>query len=103
MGPVNQAWGEFVGLDARDARRGYRKEIPCITESFTSAMRSQEFDCAQVEYTQCMQYLAPIKAAGIPTVFIAHDVSYISQERKAQCIVVLLAVLGSGGSQHEGL
>jgi glycosyltransferase involved in cell wall biosynthesis len=46
-------------------------------------LSSKNFDAAQLEYTQTMQYLPLIQSFGIPCLVVAHDVSHVSQKRKA--------------------
>ena len=46
--------------------------------------RSGRFDAVQIEFPQSIQYQAPFAAAGMPVVLVAHDVSFVSHERRAR-------------------
>ncbi len=45
--------------------------------------RSGRFDAVQIEFPQSIQYMAPFTAAGMPVILVAHDVSFVSHERRA--------------------
>jgi len=41
------------------------------------------FDCVQLELPHFIQYAPPFLAAGIPTILVSHDISYVTQWRRA--------------------
>lgn len=47
-------------------------------------LSTRSFAAVQLEYSQTMQYLPIVKSFGIPSLVIAHDVSHVSQKRKAK-------------------
>ena len=56
-----------------------------MRKALAAVLESQRFDCIQVEYTQCMDYLdLLLKYSSAPRVLVAHDISYISQRRKGE-------------------
>lgn len=42
------------------------------------------FEAVQIEFTQNIQYLDAFEGSGIPSILVAHDVSYVSHERRAE-------------------
>jgi len=49
-------------------------------------LRTNKFKAVQIEYAQGMWYLPPKLPSPIPVILVAHDVSFISQQRKAEVI-----------------
>ena len=54
-----------------------RKEIDRL-------LKSTQFKAVQIEYAQGMQYLPANHLCNIPLILVAHDVSFVSQQRKAE-------------------
>jgi glycosyltransferase involved in cell wall biosynthesis len=49
-------------------------------------LTTNKFKAVQIEYAQGMWYLPPKLPCPTPVILVAHDVSFISQQRKAQVI-----------------
>lgn len=59
------------------------KRSPALMDACRRMARRGGFDAVQFEFTQNIQYRDAFDGAGIPTILVAHDVSYISHERRA--------------------
>ncbi len=59
------------------------KRSPALLGECGRLARSGRFDAVQIEFTQSIQYMAPFAAAGMPVLLVAHDVSFVSHERRA--------------------
>jgi len=60
------------------------KRTPQMATNLSELLSNQSFDYIQFEYIQNAQYLGACKTADAPKYMVAHDISYISQQRKAE-------------------
>lgn len=60
------------------------KRSPALLRACRLMAGEGRFDAVQIEFTQNIQYLEAFEGSGIPLVLVAHDVSYISHERRAE-------------------
>ncbi len=60
------------------------KKSTAFMQRLKALLEQNEYSAALVEYTQCIQYMSPIRKKNIPAVLVAHDISFISMERRAQ-------------------
>lgn len=55
-----------------------------MSKALERLLSSNKYDAVQIEYAQGMQYLPIVKSFGVPSLVVSHDVSFISQQRKAK-------------------
>lgn len=60
------------------------KRSPALLRACREMAREGRFDAVQIEFTQNIQYLEAFAGSDIPAILVAHDVSYISHERRAE-------------------
>lgn len=55
-----------------------------LMRAFDDLIATEPFDAIQLEYSQLIPLLSVAKRRELPTLLVAHDVSFISQNRKAK-------------------
>ena len=48
-----------------------------LKNALSSLLRARSYDAALIEYAQCLQYIDPIQAMGLPLILVEHDIFYI--------------------------
>jgi len=59
------------------------KRSATLQRSYAGLLGSGQFDAVLVEYSQLLDLVGPAQRAGLPVAVTAHDVSFVSQARKA--------------------
>jgi len=60
------------------------KRTPALDAAYTAMLMSGDFDAVLIEYSQLLHLVTPAKDVGLLVAVTAHDVSFVSQQRKAE-------------------
>lgn len=60
------------------------KRSPKLLSNLRLLLSSKQFIAVQIEYAQYAPYLYWAEKAGVPSLLVAHDISFVSQERKTE-------------------
>ena len=66
------------------------KRSPKLLCALKRLLATGEFDAVQLEYSQFISLLDPAVCNALPTIVVAHDVSFVSQQRKAHYSVGIM-------------